>query len=427
MLVALVIAAVCKPLVEWGAYSKPIVFSPLGWAYDWIHYVFPIGLIWLAFAGFPNGQAHKQPVAAWVVLASLAMSPLFLLSGVSVALTKRFASPTDDTAAWIQWGLYVCMLLWSVLLIARIVAALHTRRPVRVALTTLLMGLLTLQSWALPTSAWTRDYTKESTEEPSPPSLTLSQSVFFSQEELLAHSLRELKPSEPGAPRVYGLVYAPSDEQVFLNENAMIDEVFNARLNTEGRLVRLVNHPSTTDTLPWATPYNLQRSLQTLATRMDTSKDILVIYLTSHGGRDHKLAASHWPLQVDPLTADELRKWLDDAGIKFRAIAVSACYSGGWIAPLANPDTLIMTASDAEHTSYGCGSQSDLTYFGQAVFSEALRERTTSLEDAFADAVPRIQERESAAKKKDGFSNPQISVGDGFRTQWTHWAHAAPP
>jgi hypothetical protein len=36
-------------------------------------------------------------------------------------------------------------------------------------------------------------------------------------------------------------------------------------------------------------------------------------------------------------------------------ILVSACFSGGWIEPLASDTSLVITASDAEHTSYGCG------------------------------------------------------------------------
>jgi hypothetical protein len=49
------------------------------------------------------------------------------------------------------------------------------------------------------------------------------------------------------------------------------------------------------------------------------------------------------------------------------------------------------------------------------VFDEQLR-KTLSFEDAFAAAVPVIKRRELDAKKEDGFSNPQISVGKNIRT-----------
>ena len=73
-----------------------------------------------------------------------------------------------------------------------------------------------------------------------------------------------------------------------------------------------------------------------------------------------------------------------------------------------------MTAADATHTSYGCGSLSELTYFGRALFDEQLRQ-TYSFEGAFAAAVPIIQQREIEGHKEDGFSNPQIAVGSGIR------------
>ena len=40
-----------------------------------------------------------------------------------------------------------------------------------------------------------------------------------------------------------------------------------------------------------------------------------------------------------------LRAALDESGIRNRVIAVSACFSGGWIEPLATDSTLIMTAA----------------------------------------------------------------------------------
>ena len=95
-------------------------------------------------------------------------------------------------------------------------------------------------------------------------------------------------------------------------------------------------------------------------------------------------------------------------------IAISACYSGGWTGPLAGDSTLVMTAADATHTSYGCGRLSELTFFGRAVFDEQLR-KTRSFEQAFAAAVPLIRQREIDAGKPDGFSNPQISVGEKIR------------
>jgi hypothetical protein len=141
-----------------------------------------------------------------------------------------------------------------------------------------------------------------------------------------------------------------------------------------------------------------------------------MIHLTSHGGRDGKLAAEFWPLDVDSLTPQLLKTWLDEAGIRYRVISVSACYSVSWIEPLSDPGTLVMTAADASHTSYGCGSGSELTYFGRALFDEQLR-HTASFEKAHAAAPIVIEQREREAGKSDGYSNPQIRVGDRIRAR----------
>ena len=147
---------------------------------------------------------------------------------------------------------------------------------------------------------------------------------------------------------------------------------------------------------------------------MDRDEDVLFIHLTSHGAREGRLSAEFWPLSVDPVTPQMLRTWLDEAGIRHRVISVSACYSGSWIEPLAEPGTLVMTAADAEHTSYGCGRKSPLTYFGRAMFDEQLR-RTLSFEQAHAQTRTVIERREQEAGKRDGYSNPQIRIGERIR------------
>jgi len=55
-----------------------------------------------------------------------------------------------------------------------------------------------------------------------------------------------------------------------------------------------------------------------------------------------------------------------------------------------------------------------LTFSGCAVFDEQLH-KTLSFEDAFNAAVPVIRQREVEAKKDDGFSNPQLFVGENIR------------
>ncbi len=98
------------------------------------------------------------------------------------------------------------------------------------------------------------------------------------------------------------------------------------------------------------------------------------------------------------------RKILDESHIRWRIIIVSACYSGIFIPVLKNDSTLIMTAADARHSSFGCDDSRDLTYFGEAL----LRTRcphACSLDQAYADMARIIRRRES--EEDEIHSNPE--------------------
>lgn len=249
-----------------------------------------------------------------------------------------------------------------------------------------------------------------------PPDLVLTQDVMEAQPVLLAKRLNELQPQRPGVVDVYAITFAPySDEDVFRKESRMVADVMARRFDAGGRGIQLVNSVSTVEQWPWATRKNLQRTLQHIAKLMDRDEDVLFIHLTSHGAQNGELFAGFWPMTVEPVTPALLKAWLDEAGIRNRVISVSACYSGTWVKPLADAHTLIMTASDATHTAYGCGRESELTFFGRAVFDEQLRRHTLSFEQAHAAARELIRKRETAAHKSDGYSNPQIQVGGDIR------------
>ena len=90
---------------------------------------------------------------------------------------------------------------------------------------------------------------------------------------------------------------------------------------------------------------------------------------------------------------------------------ISACYSGVFTRPLADPNTLIITAADADHSSFGCKDKKEWTYFGDAFFNTALR-RTTNLRDAFALASALIRKRELQSGLKP--SNPRMAGGENI-------------
>ncbi len=183
-------------------------------------------------------------------------------------------------------------------------------------------------------------------------------------------------------------------------------------LDTGDRSIVLANSQKHAGETPFATVTALQRALATIAQRMDEGEDILFLFLTSHGSPDHRLDVSLAPYQLEPLTPVRLRALLDESGIRFRVIVVSACYSGGFVRTLASPDTLVITASGADRASFGCRDGRQWTDFGRAYFKEALP-ATGSFEGALQRARELIAQREAAAKLTP--SEPQIFVGDAIR------------
>ena len=149
-------------------------------------------------------------------------------------------------------------------------------------------------------------------------------------------------------------------------------DLFDDRFDTDGRSIVLINNPRTMLEAPFATVSNLRATLSAIGDMIDPDQDVVMVYLTSHGGRDHKLAVEFPPLQLEALAPATLKEILDGAGIKWRIIVVSACYSGGFIEPLKDDYTLILTASATDRTSFGCGSESDATYFGDALFQHGI-------------------------------------------------------
>ena len=233
--------------------------------------------------------------------------------------------------------------------------------------------------------------------------------VYYRQQGLMDQTVGALAAERSAVADLYLVGYGGHAYQdVFMKEVLSVRALFDRRFDTQGRSVALVNNLKTVDFLPLANQHNLAEALGAVAERMNTEEDVLFLFLTSHGSEDHRLSTDFWPFGLNDLSAERLDALLDASGIKWRIVVVSACYSGGFIAPLQDDNSLILTASRADRNSFGCGHLNDFTYFGQAYFDQQLR-RQTSFVDAFHDAVDAIAARELDEDLTS--SEPQIFVG----------------
>ena len=237
-----------------------------------------------------------------------------------------------------------------------------------------------------------------------------SEPVLVKQPQLLYDAVNDLEEERPGVTDLYFVGFAPyAAEDVFRKDLETARDLFDDRFDTDGRSIMLINNPSTMLDVPFATVSNLRATLSEIGDIIDPDQDVVMLYLTSHGTRDHRVVVDFPPLQLESLAPETLKEMLDDAGIKWRIIVVSACYSGSFIDVLKDDYTLIITASAADRTSFGCGSESAATYFGDALFNHALRFEDSFVK-AFEDAKQRIAERERAEKRQP--SKPQMFIGD---------------
>src|SRR5215467_5907437 len=194
------------------------------------------------------------------------------------------------------------------------------------------------------------------------------------------------------------------DQSVFESEAKGAARIVADRFGGSPVIVRF-NTKSRDD----ANAQTIAAALQSAAKAMDGQNDILFLILTSHGAQAGlEVKAGSREETLSPLN---LVTALSDAHIRHRVVIISACYSGVFIRPLADPDTLVITAADADHTSFGCKNGNDWTYFGDAFFNTALR-RTQNLRDAFVLASSLIRKRELQGGLTP--SNPQMAGGENI-------------
>jgi hypothetical protein len=261
-------------------------------------------------------------------------------------------------------------------------------------------------------SFWYHDYSSDEDELAAAP-IDDYEKIFFSQDSLLQQQLDKVQPGIAGKIEFFYLGFAGyAGQAVFKKEVQYVDRLINEEYSTQQRGLLLINNRETLDTYPLAIQHNLRRALRGIAAKMNADEDILFLYLTSHGSHNHELAVEFEPFQFTDITPATLKRALDHSGIRWKVVIISACYSGGFIEPLQDPYTLIATASDSDHQSFGCSNENDFTYFGEALFRDQLAKGVPLLQ-ALPLAQKAIAEREKREDKTP--SNPQLWIGEAIK------------
>jgi len=217
-------------------------------------------------------------------------------------------------------------------------------------------------------------------------------------------------PQEPvSTGRVYFLGFAGyGEERVFAEEIKLAARLVGEKYGSANRSVLLLNDRRDLVTSPLASASSLRYALGALAQVMNLQEDVLFLVLSSHGAQDGTIEVSNVGMGTQALGAETLAELLAESGIRWRVIVVSACFSGAFVKPLADDHTIVLTAASRYRTSFGCSDTRHLTYFGEALFQNALP-GAAHLREAFETARKEIRRREKEEDMKP--SQPQGSFG----------------
>jgi hypothetical protein len=414
----------------------------------------------LQFAGVAGGPSHFNPyglnaVIAWLAL-ELAVAALFVRPAARASALSAmfiFSMIADIATALIQIGgpflvsaaalnafwsrtaiasaIFAIQILWWLGAMSSVLASLQPESRLRVLARTaaLLVALFAAHS-IIPDAPifvppnfdvrtanwWEYLFAKYGVER------EVAQ-IEEKQTDLLNAEVANLPAPRKETTNIYTIGLAGwADQDVFVKElNGALASIGTV-LPIKDRMLRLINNRETVSSVPLASPKNLAAAVHAIGGAMDKDKDVLLIFMTSHGDQ-HGVALELPANMSTQLTPQQLASTLDNEGIKNRIVIVSACYSGTFVAPLQNDNTIVMTASDEKSTSFGCAPERDWTYFGDAMFRQSLLPGT-DFEGAFDHARILIQGWELMDHVPP--SNPQGSFGPALVAKLAPMFHAGP-
>ncbi len=391
------------PAVPSRGYTLPVLISSLLCVAVWFV------LDWLGSRPDPTFYIYGFPAIAWYVLMLVAVAAvaarlsipaagfgrvlLLVLAVTPLALVASFFIDTYPVQPWNIVLAAVTTIYLLMYALRGLAAATGNEQPRAVAaslLVVLVFMWVGAELYVDPT-VWMQPEEADSADDRS---WDQAESLLFSQPQRIDEAIDAVAPSDERAPDMFFLGFAGFGEQrVFAEEIKLAAQVVGDRYASADRSVLLLNDRRDRNEWPLASPTALRYALRGIATKMNLDKDILFLSLSSHGSEDASLSVTNGALMLHDLTAPDLALALNESGIKWRVIVISACYSGSFIEELRNPQTVVITASAADRSSFGCADDRDLTYFGEAFYRDALP-KAQSLRTAFEAAKVEIAVRE---------------------------------
>jgi hypothetical protein len=387
----------------------------------------------LAFFAGPNSLPMTAVTAWGLTVIQIALSIVLYLFLKIVGWTGSNGSSIAYLGFIAITQLPIIWLLLVPVIVVRSYDPFHWRRPVLVTLGLFAVSAATpfvihfepvfyseAYANAAPRTIWARleDLlsSDDKAEDVDPEAAQAEEETWYRSEWELAsvttRSLAQIAPADADKPTLFSISVGGMPQAVFDRESGSAAGILDRLFHVGPHAIRLVNGEETFNT-PAATLETLSRAIDAVGTRMNSERDALVLFITSHGssiGVSLSGPHAHQSL-IRPL---DLRFALDRAGIKNRIIIVSACHSGIFVPLFSDDRSAVFTAASAENVSFGCNDTNSWTYFGSAFFQHGLDEKH-NLIGAFVRARDLVWGWEA---KSQTHSDPQAHVGKTIAAQF---------
>jgi hypothetical protein len=348
-------------------------------------------------------QALGLLALGWVIWRATDPQPawraiLFILGGLTL-----LAVPVRWGIEHLQSGTAQSVGSWSLLAVQlaylaralRVVSGHRQQRAVAISLVVLVAGSSVISRylemgplWYEPENETSNSYARDKHE---------AERLLMSQPARIDAAVASMAPRS-GDMSLYMVGFAGVGEQkVFAGEISLAAKVIGDRFGTRSRTLLLVNDRRDLEAQPLASVTSLKFALADIGRRMDRERDALILVISSHGSKEPAISVSNGGLPLNNLTGKDLKEALDEAGIRWRVVIISACHAGAFIPYLSDDQSIVITAAAAERTSFGCSNDRDLTNFGEAFIRDALP-GASSIRVAFEKARDSIAAREGFEK-----------------------------
>jgi hypothetical protein len=278
--------------------------------------VLAVGTLALAWL-LSRASSPRVPLRRALLLV-LACAPI-------VALATRLIPDRSPVVLWLLLAMFLALVTRLLQNGMRTITGRWQARAVSATVITCLVMILVGRNYYLAPDIW---YEPDTDEESSAEDDAALEQLLFEQGSRIDAEVARMHGGEPGRASNYFVGFAGyGSQRVFAEEIGTAARAVGTKFSTTKRSLLLVNDRRDDEKYPLATVSALRHALLALGARMNKDEDVLFLGLSSHGSEDATVSVSNESTMYwRDLGAGELRAMLDESGIRWRVIVISACY-----------------------------------------------------------------------------------------------------